>query len=74
MIVPEMQKDTALLFAKRIQEEIDRQHVIKKKITISGGIATFPDDGQNPSKLIGVADEHLYKAKKDGRNRVCGYD
>lgn len=38
--------------------------------TISMGIATFPDDAVELSQLIEVADQRLYKAKKQGRNQV----
>lgn len=43
-------------------------------ITISAGIADFPAHGDNPEDLIRAADEALYRAKKDGRDRVviCG--
>jgi len=41
------------------------------KITISGGIATFPADGESASGLIQSADEALFAAKQQGRNRIC---
>ncbi len=40
------------------------------RITISIGVAAFPDDGQDADVLIGVADDRLYAAKAAGRNRV----
>ncbi len=39
-------------------------------ITASLGVAVFPEDGQNSSLLLEAADKSLYRAKKDGRNRV----
>lgn len=39
-------------------------------ITISMGVATFPDDAAELNQLIEVADQRLYKAKKQGRNQV----
>lgn len=40
-------------------------------VTVSGGIATFPQDGTDVQTLIGSADRNLYQAKNRGRNRVC---
>jgi diguanylate cyclase (GGDEF)-like protein len=39
-------------------------------ITISMGVATFPDDALELDQLIEVADQRLYKAKNQGRNQV----
>jgi diguanylate cyclase (GGDEF)-like protein len=43
------------------------------KITISVGVASFPEDGQDPIQLVELADSALYRAKRSGRNRVCAY-
>ena len=42
-------------------------------VTISMGIATFPEDGKNADELLLKADAALYEAKNKGRNRVVGY-
>jgi two-component system cell cycle response regulator len=42
-------------------------------ITISIGIAAFPDDARDPIELIELADSALYRAKRSGRNQVCAY-
>lgn len=39
-------------------------------VTISIGIAIFPDHGTTPAALIRSADMALYRAKKNGRNRI----
>ncbi|UCG75203.1 MAG: diguanylate cyclase [Gemmatimonadota bacterium] len=41
-------------------------------ITISAGLACFPDNGSTYEELISHADQALYVAKSRGRNRVCG--
>jgi len=46
-----------------------RRHVAN--ITVSIGLASYPDDGVLEEDLVRLADKRLYKAKKDGRNRVC---
>src|SRR5215213_5447292 len=43
------------------------------KVTISIGIAAFPDDSQDPIELVEMADSALYRAKREGRKRVCIY-
>ena len=40
------------------------------KITISGGVAVFPDHGEDRSALIQAADRALYRAKARGRDRA----
>ena len=39
-------------------------------VTISLGVATFPNDGETPKELIEEADKGLYRAKENGRNQV----
>ena len=41
-------------------------------VTVSVGVASFPDDAQKELELLRIADQRLYQAKHDGRNRVCG--
>jgi diguanylate cyclase (GGDEF)-like protein len=40
-------------------------------VTISLGVASYPQDAQLPEELIGKADQALYRAKKSGRNKTC---
>ena len=42
-------------------------------ITISIGIAAFPDDATDPIQLVEMADSALYRAKRNGRNTICAY-
>jgi diguanylate cyclase (GGDEF)-like protein len=41
--------------------------------TVSIGVATFPWHGRTPKELTHEADQALYRAKADGRNRVVGH-
>jgi diguanylate cyclase (GGDEF)-like protein len=39
--------------------------------SISIGLASFPEDGRNPEMLVAKADASLYRAKREGRNRIA---
>ncbi|MEO8088763.1 MAG: diguanylate cyclase [Gemmatimonadales bacterium] len=62
--------DTALALAERIRERVAAEEFVGGKITISGGIAEFPQHGHTAEAVISSADEALYEAKREGRNRV----
>jgi diguanylate cyclase (GGDEF)-like protein len=40
------------------------------KITLSFGVAAFPEHGQTDEEILKSADTALYRAKKEGRDRV----
>ena len=41
-------------------------------VTVSIGVASWPDDGQTGAEVLGWADQRLYQAKEQGRDRVVG--
>lgn len=49
---------------------LDNEHQGSKSITISSGIASFPEHGTTESELILAADRALYQAKSQGRDQV----
>lgn len=72
----------ALVAAERIRSVIESTEfsVIKHgkpfekhHVTISIGIASFPDDSSDVIELVEMADSALYRAKRGGRNRICAY-
>ncbi len=72
----------AIVAAERIREVIEDndfsilkqgRHSKTHRITISIGIASFPNDSHDPIELVEMADSALYRAKREGRNRVCVY-
>ncbi|HEX4627950.1 MAG TPA: diguanylate cyclase [Gemmatimonadales bacterium] len=56
--------------AQRIRERLAADSLVGSKLTLSIGIAQFPDDADTPEALLGVADAALYQAKREGRDRV----
>lgn len=42
-------------------------------LTVSIGVACFPDDDHDPIRLVELADSALYRAKRNGRNVTCAY-
>lgn len=67
---------TAFAFAERLREATMKHRfgaVNCDGVTLSGGLATFPWDGVCRTELLERADEALYRAKRDGRNRVYLY-
>jgi diguanylate cyclase (GGDEF)-like protein len=43
------------------------------RLTISIGVAAYPDDATDPIQLVELADSALYRAKSSGRNITCAY-
>ncbi|WP_158234182.1 sensor domain-containing diguanylate cyclase [Oceaniglobus indicus] len=50
--------------------ELAHGGTVLPRITASAGVAAFPEDGDKVDRLMKVADEALYRAKEQGRNRV----
>jgi diguanylate cyclase (GGDEF)-like protein len=75
VLLPDCSKTEALELADRIRTRIAGQTVIlrreRTRITVSIGVASFPEDAVNPRELVHKADMALYTAKAGGRNRVC---
>jgi len=71
IIMPQIKKDGAHAFGKRVVSEVSMHPMPNRVVTLSGGIAAFPGDGKTHLALLRKADTRLYKAKKAGRNRMC---
>lgn len=55
-------------------QEFIYQDTPLRQITLSCGVATYPDHTQDPKKLLRLADEALYQAKHSGRNRCIVWE
>lgn len=71
IVLPETARTGAHLVAERIRSRVQDQYRRRKvPVTISGGVATFPEDATTAEDLLRRADEGLYRSKADGKNRV----
>lgn len=78
ILLPETVKAGGLKIAERIKAEIEAyrfpyaETLPSGRLTISLGVASFPEDLVEVDKLIHTADQALYHAKRAGGGRVCG--
>lgn len=78
VLLPDTERKTASAVAERIRElmssklfDLDTPDVkAKVGLTISGGLASFPFDAAEPEALVERADQALYLAKAQGRDRI----
>jgi diguanylate cyclase (GGDEF)-like protein len=72
--LPYTDKFKAIAVASILREKIEKQKIILRRqetnITVSIGVAVFPDDAVEENELVQKADKAMYEAKKQGRNRV----
>ena len=78
VLLPECPFDAALRRAERMREEVARLELRYDDrplgpVTVSLGVAVFPDHAKESEELLRHADEALYLAKQSGRNRVVAY-
>ncbi len=77
LIAPETTKEQAMELAEKIRKAIESNSfsVGKEmtKVTVSIGVATFPQDAHTNLDLISKSDKALYAAKDRGRNRIVAY-
>jgi diguanylate cyclase (GGDEF)-like protein len=66
--------EAALVIAERVRSSLEHGKVTADErlvdLTLSGGVATFPDDAADEEELVRAADKALYLAKRLGKNRV----
>ena len=61
---------TATIVAERIRAHVEKQDLGEGTLTVSIGLAEYPDGGDTPEELIATADAAMYQAKGAGRNQV----
>ncbi len=75
LVLPEASASAALERAERLREAVKQLHLTPRgqsigSVTLSAGVAAFPEHGQTGELLLQAADSALYGAKAEGRDRV----
>jgi diguanylate cyclase (GGDEF)-like protein len=80
LLLPKADKEASLAVAQKLCACIEYEYFNgmelsqpKKKLTVSIGSATFPSDSTEVYELLNLADEALYQAKRNGRNRAVSW-
>ena len=75
VLLPECGPEAAYGFAERLREAVEtvvfRPGGQPQRITVSIGIAALTPERDTVSRMMAAADAALYRAKSEGRNRVC---
>jgi len=80
LLVPEADTEAARLLAEKLRGVVEKHPFSGRetqpcgKITLSLGVATFPESGRDATTLIDNADKALYQSKHGGRNLVSVWD
>ncbi len=74
ILAPCLSFNQTVELAERLRREIEKlslkHQAVSLNVTVSCGVAVYPDDASNASELFQAADTALYRAKAEGRNRV----
>lgn len=76
VILPETDLETARRKVETVRQQIAAtalvlpEHKDSVRVTISAGLASYPEDGDGAAELFATADERMFEAKHAGRNRV----
>ena len=74
LVLPETDAQSAVRTAERIRHAIAERAWDRRDVTVSIGVATFPQQAHTTHALIDMADKALYYSKDHGRNRVTHAD
>lgn len=80
LALPNTPKKGALVVAEKIRKMFEeynfpnQETLPMRRMTISGGISSFPSDGRSSTDLINHADQALYQAKAKGKNSIVSYE
>ncbi len=72
IVLPNTGEDEAYVVSEKIRQTMETSIALNEDepITLSLGVATYPDHGLNEEEIIEKADQALYHSKNTGRNRT----
>ncbi|GGB96598.1 hypothetical protein GCM10011352_23400 [Marinobacterium zhoushanense] len=78
LVLPECDMDGARNTAERVRQAVEALEIRLEDgrsagVTLSLGVASYPEHGTSYEALLQSADEALYRAKQQGRNRVAAW-
>ena len=79
VVLPETDRLGAYAVAERVRRGLERRFAEKKiggrtiRVSLSGGIASYPEDGPDAAALVARADQALYLSKSRGKNQISLY-
>ena len=82
MVIPDVGADMGKIIGERVLNAVKLKHFEIDALSTSGGeshfdltvsigVATFPNDANSREEILNIADRMMYEAKKTGRGRVC---
>jgi diguanylate cyclase (GGDEF)-like protein len=77
ILLPRMGLQQSKPVAERIRKAVEDVRVLAEgvggsiKVTLSVGVASYPENGSDHHQVLEQADAALYRAKREGKNRVC---
>jgi diguanylate cyclase (GGDEF)-like protein len=77
VMMPHTSSLNGYVLAERIRHAVEKTSITHNQLsialTISGGLASFPLNSENPNDLLRMADDAVYLAKGAGKNAICLY-
>ena len=78
IVLPGLEKEAAFLWIEEVRRAYDKEHALSVAgktvplpLTLSAGVACYPEDGSRAQDVLRRALDALYRAKAGERNKVC---